>query len=487
MKAIGYIRVSTEEQGQEERFSLPHQEQHIRKFCKEKGWELTEIFQDTESGKSTRKRTGFKKAMESMQYADILIVHELDRLSRNLLDTLTIINELNSSQKKFVSIHDNIDSSRPEGELQLHILAVFAQYFRSQLSRKVYGSMLTRAETGLWNTKPPLGYSIKEGKLAINPDEEWIVKKIFDMYLENNGFRSIAEELNSLGIRTKRNALWSTFPIKNILCNQAYTGNSIWNKTKRADTKEIKRPEDEWVVVEDTHEPIIDKETFQAVQERMKVKKSMGGRSQSSNYLLSGLLKCGHCGSPMIGNTYKGRFAKKKGLAPTYHKYVCSGYHKQGICHYVFCHREQVEINVLEDIKKIIGTPDQAKSLQRKKKLDKSGIEAEHKKLTSELASTQLRFQRQLEAFEAGVIDLPELKKAKERVKGQEESIKKELSLIEVKLSSLDEAEMLRRGMSNFYEVMSSKDIPQIKAWLQQKIKQITYYDNGSIKIDYII
>jgi len=483
MKAIGYIRVSTEEQGQDERFSLPHQRDHIRQECKARGWELLAVFEDTESGKSTKKRKGFKSAMEAVQTADILVVHELDRLSRNMIDTLIIVDDLNKQGKKFVSIHDNIDSSSEQGELQLHILAVFAHYFRKQLGRKVYGSMLTRAEAGLYNTKPPFGYKLQDKKLVINPDEVWIVKRIFELYLENVGFRGIAEELNRLRVRTRQGALWSSFPIKRMLMNQVYIGNTVWNKTKRNDTKEIKRPEEEWVVVENTHEPIIDRETFKLVQERIKRKAEIGGRAQASPYLLAGLIKCGHCGSPMVGNTNKGRYAKKNGEAPVYRRYICSGYHKQGICKYVFCHKEAVEEKVLSYIKAFVGTPQEAKLLQRKKKVDMAYLTGEQKRLTNELDKVKKRFQRQLEAFEADIIDLAELKKAKDRVREQETAIKKELARIESKLSSIDRDEITRRRMSDFYDVFNSKDIQAQKVWLQRNIEKIVFNDMDNIKI----
>lgn len=485
MRAIGYIRVSTEEQGQDERFSLPHQREHITQECKARGWELLAVYEDTESGKSTRKRKGFHAAMEAMQNADVLVVHELDRLSRNIIDTLIIVDELNKAGKKFISIHDNIDSSSEQGELQLHILAVFAHYFRKQLGRKVHGSMLTRAEAGQWNTKPPFGYKLVDNKLVINQDEAWIVQKIFNLYLQNYGARAIAEHLNSLGIKTRSGALWSDFPIKRMLKNEAYIGNTVWNRTKRNDTKELSRPVEEWVRTEATHEPIIDKATFQAVQERMEQKRKIGGRAQHSDYLLSGLLRCGHCGGAMIGNTNKGRFAKTKGRAPVYHRYICSNYHKQGVCHYVFAHRDQLEAKVLEQIKSLLGSPDEAKLLTRRKKTNTSTLVREQNKLLSELDNIQIKFKRQLEAYEAGIIDIVQLKEARERVKQQEQKIKNELSNIQAQLRSVDKSQLLKEELSDFYKVFKHKDVAAQKMWLQQKINRIVFNSLDDITIEF--
>ena len=156
-----------------------------------KKWELASVCRDTESGKSTKKRKGFTQALKLIETADVLIVHEMDRLSRNLIDTLLIADQLHKLGKKFVSIHDSIDSSSEQGELQMHILAVFAHYFRKQLGKKVHGGMSTKAKAGGWNSKPPYGYSLVDKQLVINEDESWIVKKIYEMYLANHGMRAM--------------------------------------------------------------------------------------------------------------------------------------------------------------------------------------------------------------------------------------------------------------------------------------------------------
>lgn len=484
MKAIAYIRVSTDEQAQEERFSLQHQREHIQQECKARGWDLIAFYEDTESGKSTRKRKGFQAAIEAMKSADVLVVHELDRFSRNFRDTIIHVDDLIKAGKKLLAVHGDFDLSTAAGEMQFRIIAMFSDYFRAQLGAKVHGGMTTKAKGGEYNTKPPLGYMLKNKKLVINPDEAWIIKKIFDMYLENKGTRAIAEELNSLGVRTRQGALWSPFPIRNMLQNQVYIGNTVWNKTKRNDTKDIKRPEEDWIAKDGTHEPIIDKEIFFQAQERMKRKSELGGRVQSSNYLLSGLLKCGHCNSPMIGNTYKGR-TKKSGETPVYQRYICSGYHKQGICHFVYGHCEEVDHAVKDRIKAFLGTPDEVKLLQKKTKIDLGGLMKERDRLNNELSNIDRRYDRQYEAFEAGLRTLEQLKGDQERVNNQKKVLKKELSKLETKLNSLDRDDIIKRNLSGFYKVFGTHDIPTQKAWLQQHVDKIIFKDIHDILITF--
>lgn len=482
MRAIGYVRVSTEEQGQDERFSLPHQKEHIRQECKSRGWELLNLFEDIESGKSTRKRGGFKSALKAMGSADILVVHELDRLSRNMIDTLIIVDDLNKSGKKFVSIHDNIDSSNEQGELQLHILAVFAHYFRKQLGRKVHGGMQTRAEQGLWNSKPPFGYKLVDKRLVENEDESWVVKKIFDLYVNGNlGYITIARQLNSVGLRTRKGALWSGNSIRHILVNQTYTGDAVWNKSKWIETIATKRPEEEWVVAENAHKDLIDKDLFVQAQERMKVKSRLGGRAQASNYLLSGLIKCGHCGSPMFGNNQVSRSGKP------YYKYVCSGYQKNGklICHHVWGLKEVVEEKVISLIKTEAGTKEEVNSIKFKPKINIAALTEERQRLKNELSISGQRFARQMEAFEAGIIDLSELKTAKERVTQQVEVIQNELDLLESKINSFDEREIVRRQISDVYDVFESADFQAQKAWLQQNLIKVVYLSKDNMEVHF--
>ncbi len=479
MRVIGYIRVSTEEQGQEERFSLPHQRDHVAQECKARGWQLLEVYEDTESGKNTKKRPGFNAAMDAMGNAEILVVHELDRLSRNLIDTLLIVDELNKVGKKFVSIHDNIDSSNQQGELQLHILAVFAHYFRRQLGAKVYGSLLTRAQAGGWNTTPPYGYTLINKVLVPDPDTEWVVKKIFNMYLSNIGYLAIAKELNQLGIKSKAGKLWSNQVVKQILVNPAYTGQVVWNKIQVGDSKRKSRPKDNWVVTQNAHTPIIETETFQKVQERIKTKAGLGGRAQNTKYLLSGILYCGYCNEKMAGNTMRFNKARTKSI------YVCMGYHKKGSCSRITAEKNEIEEHVLSSIEHLIGSPKEANQILKTKHVDLAALASEKTKIQSEIKALGQRFKRQLEAYEAGVINLSELKEAKERVQRQETTLSGALTKVEDRLLTMDKDEYLRFKLANFYEVFNSGDVLKQKAWLQEKIEKITFYDREHIDITF--
>lgn len=480
LKAIGYIRVSDKEQGKDERFSIPHQREHIEEYCHQRRWQLIDIFNDVESGKGTARRKGLKAALKALEQADILIVHELDRLSRNLMDTLFIIDEITRSRKMFVSIHDNIDSSTDEKwELQFHILAVFAHYFRKQLSRKVHETMLTKAQKGEWNSKPPYGYSLINKHLAINEEEAWIIRRIFDLYLNRNyGIRAVAIDLNR-DTHAKNGGAWDYAEVKRILRNPAYMGDSVWNTRKRSETKDIMRPEEEWVIVKNTHEAIITRDVFEAVQERLKLRAEFRGTSRSRVYLLSGILHCGLCDGKMHGANRKSHFSKLKGRALDHYKYMCTNYHKKGTCQGLKVDSAELEEKVINYIEGKLGTPDQVARLVKQKQYNLRTIMDKKRKLEGlkrALDSIPGKLDTQMQALESKRITEREFDRARARVLAEEEDLVNEIASLEEELAGISEEEIRRHNMADFYEVFSAGDIFTKKAWLQKHIAKIVVY-----------
>jgi DNA invertase Pin-like site-specific DNA recombinase len=476
LKAIGYIRVSDREQGKDERFSLPHQREHIEEYCRQKNWQLIQIYDDVESGKGTTRRRGLKTALVALNEADLLIVHELDRLSRNLMDTLLIVNDVAHMKKLFVSIHDNIDSSTDEKwELQFHILAVFAHYFRKQLSRKVHETMLTKAQRGEWNSKPPFGYILENKHLVVNENESWIIRRIFDLYINHHyGIRAITIDLNR-DTKARNGGPWDYAEVKRILKNHAYIGDSIWNTRKRNETKDIIRPEEEWVIVKDTHGAIIEREVFEAVQERLKIRAQYRGTARSRVYLLSGLLHCGYCDSKMHGANRKSHFSKTKGRALDHFKYVCTAYHKKGTCQGLRVDSAEIEENVLNYIKAFIGPKKEIKKLfkadfnpkiiaDKKRKLDsmKKSLEAIPDKLDL-----------QLQSFENKRITEKEFERGRARVLAEETELTKQIESLSGELKEIKEEDIHRHSMADFYDIFPSADILVQKEWLQRHIQKI--------------
>ncbi|MDA8212131.1 MAG: recombinase family protein [Clostridia bacterium] len=480
MRGFGYIRVSTEEQAQDDRYSISTQTNKIKSHFKKNGIVLVDTFIDDVSGKGTAKRDEFQEMLKRLDEVDLVAVTEVDRYARNMLDSLNTVDQIIKRGKSFIAIEDNLEitaTSSENDELNFHVKSMFAHYFSKQLARKVKNNMLEKASKGGYNTKAPLGYNLAEKKLVVNENEATIVKKIFDYYLQNMGIRAIAEELNRLGYRSKptknfpAGAPFQAFPVRKILKNRVYIGITSWGG----------------IIKKDTHEPIISEELFNEVQKRIERKGEMGGRAQSSDFLLSGILKCGHCGQSMVGNKNKGRYSKTKDRAPIYRRYICNNYQKNGGCSFVWGHCADVEKTVLDYIESEVPREEASKYLnQTPMAFDPEKLKKERDSIRHALEEEMpTRYDRQIQLYEKGRIDDEKLDIAFSRLKKEEEDLKKKLQELESKLTLTPEAleEMRKARLATFYSVFDKDDIAQRKAWVQNNIKEIRYFDIDTIEV----
>jgi DNA invertase Pin-like site-specific DNA recombinase len=139
---------------------------------------------------------------------DVLVVHKLDRFSRNVRITLEYGERLEKAGVGFISITEQMDFSTPIGKVMLANLAAFSQYYSDNLSAEVKKRLKERALQGLWNGPVPLGYSPEDGKLVAVPEEAGVIKRIFEMYASGTHTdQSIATWLNQTEVRPKHRRL----------------------------------------------------------------------------------------------------------------------------------------------------------------------------------------------------------------------------------------------------------------------------------------
>lgn len=177
----------------------------------------------------------------------------------------------------------------------------------------------------------------------IDEEDAKIVKRIFDLYLKGYGFTKIADTLNGEGYRTRRGYPFRKDKIKYILKNEVYIGTFIGNKYTKVDllsSKIVEKPKEEWIIIENNHETIIDKDTFDKVQKLMEDKSfNVGKRSVA---LFAGVIKCGKC-----GHSYNCVTNEKK-TGKVYHYYACVGRRQKGKS---FCDAKNVkEDDIIEII-----------------------------------------------------------------------------------------------------------------------------------------
>lgn len=332
MKVAIYTRVSTHHQIDKD--SLPLQREELINYSKYiLNTNNYEVFEDAGySGKNTD-RPAFQDMIKRIKAGEFshLLVWKIDRISRNLLDFCDMYEELKRCNCIFVSKNEQFDTSSAMGEAMLKIILVFAELERKLTGERVKSVMLDRASKGMWNGSPiPLGYKW-DSKIKfpiINKEEKNTIELIFNTYLKEESTSIVRNILNANNIKTKRNGRWTTKTITDIIRNPFYIGTYRYNYRESARGK--KKSEDEWVVLEDNHPPIISKEIFNKcndIMDRNSLRSNSKFRANGKTHIFAGLIRCGSC----MGNYYaKQDKPHLDGFRPSL--YVCSNRYNKNNC-----------------------------------------------------------------------------------------------------------------------------------------------------------
>jgi site-specific DNA recombinase len=315
MRAVAYVRVSDKEQL--DGWSMPGQRHEFERYCEQKDWQAVEVY--SEEGISARsdsigKRPQFRRLLDDCKRGrfDVVVVHSLDRWSRNVGVTLETFKQLADSRIAFVSITENIDYSSPEGKLSITMLGAFAQYFSDSLAKHTSKGMKERAMTGFQNGDVPFGYrrcnddchDEHKGRVHLVAAEADAVKQMFRLYARGDwSLSSIASWLNGQGFRTRNNRRlddgyggltagprpFTLFSVRWILHNPFYTGRVRYKGE----------------LYEGAQEAIIDQDLYESVQKKMRNAKNRSSTfsPRSRVYLLKGIARCVICGYPLWSET----------------------------------------------------------------------------------------------------------------------------------------------------------------------------------------
>ncbi len=197
MKAIGYVRVSTEDQAREG-ISLDNQESKIRAYADLDGFELLGVIKDEGISGKTMDRLGMNKINIMIEAGEIeaVIVYKLDRLSRKTID---ILNTLDAWEKKNIAFHsitDKIDTKTAAGKFLLTILSALAQMERDLISERTIDALAHKKKSGEWCGRIPFGYRIEDNHLIEDEEAMRIIKRAKRMKNAGKSIRDISEALN---------------------------------------------------------------------------------------------------------------------------------------------------------------------------------------------------------------------------------------------------------------------------------------------------
>lgn len=477
MKIAAYIRVSTEEQASEGN-SLTEQHERLEAYCKAMGWSEPTFYEDDGySGKDLR-RPQLTQLLEDIKEYDILLTTKLDRLSRNLFDILNVIKHLEEHDCNYASATEGFDTSTPAGRLVLHMLGMVAEFERERISERVRDNMMSIARnTDRVISRPCYGYDIKNGVMEVNVEESLIIKKMAQWTLDGLGSRAIAQRLNEMGVTTKSGGEWHSKIVRELLRRETLVGDFVYNRTYRKGTRILTRPENEWIVVKDHHDPILDRETFEKIQQALDARKQVGKQLTHDRYLLSGLLVCGHCGAKMNGRYYE---KKRPHKTYRYYRYVCDSYAKKGTCFFHWVNRDEIEGLVLEKIKELDQESSARLKIVKPEKSKKSEVEA----IEERLKKLDQKFQKQIEAYEDDLISAHDLKKARERVEKEKKQLEYTLEQEKKKEKKSDDDKVKERAHKLMNDIFSV-DRVQAKQAIRQLIHRIEVNDGETINIEW--
>lgn len=359
-RAVAYARYSSEMQREE---SVDAQLRAIRKYCDDNGYVLVDEYVDRAFSAKTDKRPNFQKMIKDSSKGnfDAIIVHKLDRFARKKYDSAYYKHILEENDIKLISVIENFQDT-PESVILESTIEGMNEYYSLNLSREVrkglYENALACKVTG---GPPALGYAVDRTtqKYVINEYEAEAVKLIFKMYLEGNSYGEIIGELNRRGYKTRRGKIFEKNSLYEILKNERYTGTYIYipnatkNKNKKY-TRHCEYAEEDILKIPGGMPQIISKEEFEKTQRKMKERQHKAAKfSAKQDYLLSGKIVCGECGSPYVGNSRKPRPDH-----PLYVSYKCTRRNDpEKNCRNTEINREKLETLVLDKLSEVLFNP----------------------------------------------------------------------------------------------------------------------------------
>lgn len=400
--AAAYIRVSTDNQTE---LSPDSQIKVIKQYAKQNGYIIPDeyIFRDDGiSGKYASKRPEFTKmiavAKQKPSPFSAVLLWKFSRFARNQEESIFYKSMLRKNGVEVLSVSEPVIEG-PFGSLIERIIEWTDEYYSIRLSGEVKRGMLEKVERGGIVSVASFGYVVKDNQYVVNPETAPIVKKIYRDFLDGVSLIQIARQLNQLGIKTTRGGLWENRTVDYILQNPVYIGKIRWNpkrKTRRNfDDEDI-------IIVDGTHESIIDADTYNQVQEKREQMRKANKRYTheiTDVYMLHGLVKCSNCGASLT--------AAVKGKSLQCIKYT------HGKC-------DKSHSIVIEKLNKIVITCiEQAFNTGCFNLIIKDKKSTEQIDISALIEKEKMKLRRVKEAYENGVYTLEEFKQSKDIVESQ--------------------------------------------------------------------
>ena len=468
--------------------SIDAQIRAIEEYADKNNIKIVNKFIDRAKSATSDKRPAFQEMIkyceEDKTGVSMVIVHKLDRFSRDKYDSVKYKQRLKMKGISVISVTEKLDNS-PESVILESVIEGMAQYYSANLAREVAKGQRENALKALHNGgDAPLGYDVAFDKTyLINEEEAQAVKIIFDMYVNGYSYGNIIDKLNNLGYKTKRGNKFGKNSLHGILSNEKYTGVYVFNKTQRKGVNgkrngHKQKSEDEIIKVEGGMPQIIDKEVFIQAQEMMqKRKKAPGSHKATTLYLLTGLIRCGECGHAMQGNKRKDKYGND------YISYRCGCRKQKRDCKNKEIKRDYLEEFVLTELEKHVlndeAIPALSKELNKRLKTKSNDNHEMLNNLRNKLDKVNKEIENILNAIMSGIVNnmLKDKLDELEQVKVNLEVKINELSIESNESESINITEdQIRSMFGKFKEFVLTRNLPECKKFISDYVKEVVVY-----------
>lgn len=335
MRAVLYLRYSSDRQTEQ---SIEGQQRVCESYCAREGIAIVGVYIDRalSASKETDKRLQFLKMVRDSSDGqfDAVVVYKLDRFARSRHDSATYKAILARNGVRVLSATEGIGDGI-ESIILESMLEGMAEYYSAELSQKVTRGMRESAYKGnVTGGSTTIGYKVEGKKYVIDEPRAQIVRRVFDLFVGGAAVSEIQRILANTGVRSANGKLIGRGTIERMLRQRRYIGIYTYDD----------------IEVEGGIPAIIDREIFEEAQQRLTIR-TTGPKPYSSaeDYLLSGKLFCGHCGSPMTGEASTSKSGK------VYHYYGCSNHRNHGGCEMRRVRKDWIEMITAKDAAELLG------------------------------------------------------------------------------------------------------------------------------------
>ena len=474
MKAAAYARFSTDRQTDN---SIAYQLKEIRKYCAEHDISIAATYTDEGCTGTNADRKGFQAMVAAARAGEIdaVVIYDISRGSRDVGDWFTFRKAMMYLGVTVISATGQKLGDLTNGnDFLLELLTVgMGQAEVLGTRQKSIDGVAIKAKQGVFlGGVAPLGYDIVDGRYVINPAEAAVVKNIFAWYAAGRSYDYIVDRLK--GVTSKRGRPIGKNSLNNLLQNERYIGVYSWNKKKYkllrkwaggGQNPNVTR-------IENAIPPIIDKETWEEVQQRMKNNKHKARNKAKRSYLLSGLIECEACGSAYVGHAS----TNKKGYVTRY--YCCGNKYRTHTCGVKNINADEIETFVVQHLKAYLATLDYTETAQYIAD-QVNGASPDLSAEKAELAQINTQIANGVKAVLSGLV-IPELEAELDRLRVRKSELEDIIARRSSTSRKVDPAAIAKLFQASAADIDSPEKLPEI---IRQHVTKIYAHADGTYTV----